>query len=90
MHVWITKHAHDRMQEMGITRNEVFDLLRNPDVTRPSKSGRTEANTAVADRYRWAAVYRIEDDTFILITLIWRTYDQYDRAGLDFVAEGAS
>lgn len=82
----LTKHALERMAEMGATAGDVEEILDNPSTTRPSRSyggGRMSAGTlAVSDSHPdWAVIYKVEDELKVVLTVVFRTDERYDRDG---------
>lgn len=82
MSVHFTRHARVRMAEMEVHPDDVEDLLRRPDLTRPAeKRGADECFLAVADRHPRLAVvyYRALDGSYVVVSVVWRTYERYER-----------
>jgi hypothetical protein len=73
----LTEHARLRAAEMHVETKRVKRLLRRPDVTRPSKLGRY---VAVSDSDpELAVVFVKENGTLVVITVLYRQLDWYDR-----------
>ena len=87
MDIRYTRHALDRMVEMGVGRDVVEDILRRPSLTRPSARGDRDngVRMAVSDSHpQYAVVYHPNDLThgpYVVVTVVFRTYDQYVREG---------
>ena len=71
---FFTKHALKRMSEMDVSRQEVFDALTDPDLDYPAQGNYPGQRTAVAGRI--AVAYNDE----VIVTILWRATNPYDRA----------
>jgi len=75
----LSEHARARCDEMHVETKRVKRLLREPDMTRPGhEPGRI---MAMSDKDPdLIVVYKVEDGEQIVITVLFRSYDRYDRA----------
>lgn len=69
---FLTRHALQRMTEMGLTRPEVVAVLREADVSWPSYLGRR-----VAAGGDIAAVF--DPRNRAVVTILWHTEEQWAR-----------
>lgn len=74
----ITRHAQERMVEMGITEDEVRAVLAAPEISYPAGPG-YNPNTTTVMGGRLALIVDPRPNGG-LITVLWRTYEQYERA----------
>ena len=74
----LTQHARQRCDEMRVGTKRVKQLLRNPDVVRCSYNDRW---LAVSDADPEIAVVfaKDPDGTCTVITVLYRSYDIYNR-----------
>ena len=85
--VRLSRHARERMTEMGATRDQIERIVLEAQVDRPTKKWhRGELNDrcrmAVHDDYPgWAVVYAPIDGVREVVTVLFRSYETYDRAG---------
>lgn len=78
----LTHHARERCAEMGVTTKRAKRIVQDPDVSRPAKAtGGDDGFIAVADHEPdIAVVYKLDGDVPVILTVVWRTYEPYDRA----------
>lgn len=79
--VHLTRHATDRMAEMDVSRREVEEAVRQPEVTWTTT--RTEGNahamiTAKLGRIT-VAWFEGRDGEAVVVTVLWNTQDRYER-----------
>lgn len=86
VNIRLTKHALNRAEEMGIPLGTVCDIVRRPNLTYCSKSRRgDDGMIAVRDDYPdWAVVYKLEGDRVLVTSVVFRTYEDYQRQGESF------
>lgn len=81
--VRFTFHAQKRMEEMGLSREQVQNALFYPDIDTCSKGstsndegfGRRALSGDIAVAYFW------DGDARIVVTVLPRTYEKYQRNG---------
>jgi hypothetical protein len=81
----VSPHARQRCQEMGISTKRAKRVVMRPDIVRPAnRPGRPKGayKMAVSDADPEIAVVFIETrcDRPVIVTVLWRTYETYDRA----------
>lgn len=83
----LTGHAKERMAEMGIDADEVYDTVRHPDVKYISDRHRAKGDREVRIKGRLAII--IENDKRI-VTVLWHTGDgrEWDRTTGSIQQEG--
>jgi hypothetical protein len=74
----LTHHARQRCLEMGVTTKRVKRMVRQPDVDRPSRGRR---RIAVRDDDPAIACVYEQDEPPLVITVLWRTQELYERHG---------
>lgn len=75
----LTKHARERAAEMGVCTKRIKRLLRNPTINRVGRDGRWVA-TSQADPDIAVVYAPDEQGRPVVITLLWRAAEAYDRA----------
>lgn len=80
----LTKHARERCTEMKVPAETVIDIVYNADLSYGPANGRVAKSSAHPE---YAVVYNPEDGTRPprIITVVFATDDDYDRAGTTFV-----
>lgn len=74
-------HARERCEEMGISTKVAKAIVKNPSVTRPGKPG-SPCMIAVSDAAPgYAVVYDPRCEPLVVVSVLFRTIDQYDRDG---------
>lgn len=68
MNVVLTDHARERAKEMGVSTNRVKSVVNEPSLVYPALG---YDNCSIAQREELAVVYATEDDTRIVITVLW-------------------
>lgn len=92
MRTHFTRHARVRMAEMNVPPTVVEEILLRPAVTRPADSrGADDCYLAVSDEHPEHAViyYRAQDGAFVVVSVVFRTYEKYERNGTGFLARAA-
>lgn len=83
----ISQHARERCAEMGISTKIAKQIIRRPDLIRPSRSvGGSEKGLVMvtSDRYpEYAVVYCPADE--VVVTVLFRTCERYRRDGAHFI-----
>jgi hypothetical protein len=84
----VSRHARERMAEMGVTLEDVEAIVNRPDVDRPTAKrmpdGSINQNCRMAvrdDRPDWAVVYARWGGPAEVVTVLFRRYERYDRDG---------
>lgn len=89
MRFWHSHHATERYVEMGISPGTAEDIVRFANVTYNSGQRKNQFRpcfTAFSDRHpKYAVVFQREDDFVRIVTVTFRTQDEYKRAGATFV-----
>lgn len=76
--VRLSDHARERCAEMGLPTRVAKRIVRSHDMSWAGAAGRTVAvSSAFPDL---AVVYAAKIDPPVVVTVLWRTQDQYDRA----------
>lgn len=78
--VGLTSHAVDRMREMGVKLEEVGEAVENWE-NRYSSGPAYPPGSEVRQAGRIAVIVRETDRGPILVTVLWRTTDAYERKG---------
>lgn len=71
----LSYHARQRCAEMGVTTKRAKRIVQDPDLVRPAQG----ALMAVSDADPDIAVVFTEETPPTIITVVWRTYETYDR-----------
>lgn len=74
----ITRHAGERIMEMGIADSELVDAILDPVIRYPSGPP-YDPDCITHLRGQIAVVVRMEHDRAVIITVLWWTQDQYVR-----------
>lgn len=69
----MTRHAHDRSLEMGVTRAQVVSVIEEPDTDYPGRPDRRGNERRVATRDDLAIVY--SPASSLAITVLWNQRD---------------
>jgi hypothetical protein len=69
---FLSRHALGRMDEMGLSRREVVDVLDRPEASWPSRGRRIAASGDIA------VVYAPENRA--VVTILWWTLEPWCRA----------
>lgn len=82
----LTRHARERCAEMGVSTRVAKAIVVAPDMTRPAPSQRhPEARMAISDAApEYAVVYKpgaAHNGADLVLTVLFRTYEQYVREG---------
>ncbi len=79
-HKWrLTPHAHERARDMGVSRDQILEVLREPDYDVPSAAQWYGPHRRIATREKIEIVYR--EDTKLIITILWtRAKKEWYRA----------
>lgn len=72
---FLSRHALERMAEMGIERPEVCAVLDDPVLTYTDAWGRFHSQAGRLDVVLGA------DDPDVVVTVLWRTDEDYRRGG---------
>lgn len=86
----MSRHALARCQEMGIPARLAKAIWRRPSVVRPSRSqdGREATLVTSADFPGYAIVVAPAHDGHpLVVTVVFQTYDQYDRQGTTYTTK---
>lgn len=76
-HYTLTRHTWHRLQEMGLTRADVLQIIEDPEITYDTSSHGTTEPRKIAARGPYAVVYNTY--TNAVVTVLHRTTDQYVR-----------
>jgi len=70
--LFFTHHAHDRLEERGVSQRQVYDTLKNPDDIQPSKKGlgRFVAEKHLETGQTLRVIYTEEGDFYVIISVI--------------------
>lgn len=92
MRIIHTSHAIDRCREMGVDLSVVADIVRWPSLTYSSgqrKGQRGACTTAVSDRHPdYAVVFQSDAEVVRIVTVTFRTAEDYDRNGTTYSVRG--
>jgi hypothetical protein len=80
----LTEHARERCREMGISTKVAKWIVLHADVRRPGKPG-SDALIATSDEHPGYAVVYAPEQPPLVITVVFRTVENYMRAGAEFV-----
>jgi hypothetical protein len=81
----LTKHARERMAEMGLTEAQVAEVLSAPEVSWTGENGRNSrpggAPATTAKRGPLTVVWfpAAERDDKVVVTILWNRPDRYSR-----------
>lgn len=78
----LTFHARERCREMGIRTKRVKDIVRMPDLVRTAQDGNL---IAVTDNEPDIAVVYSPEEPPVIISVLWRTYQDYERDGQTYL-----
>lgn len=78
----MSNHALERCKEMGVQAKRAKRIVRFPDQTWESDGGYIAIRS---DEPEIAVVYAIEGSVKVIVTVVWRTQDQYHRVPGGFV-----
>lgn len=78
----LTAHARRRCVEMEISTKVAKFIVKNADLRYPSQ---LEAMIAVCDEYPKYAVVYMPEQPPLIITVVFRSYDNYDRDGSNYI-----
>ena len=70
-----THHANDRLTERGVSKSEVYDTLKNPDITHLSEKGlgRLIAERRLKTGHTLRVIYTEDNEFYIVISVIRRS-----------------
>lgn len=80
----LTEHARERCIEMGISTKVAKFIVLNASVRRPGRAG-SDALIATCDTYPDYAVVYAPEQPPLIITVVFRTTENYVRAGASYV-----
>jgi len=75
----IRPHAIKRAQEMGVSQADIRSCVNEPEVSYPSHES-YGPNNWIAQRGGIAVAYAIELGIIVVVSVLERTQDQYERA----------
>lgn len=85
-------HARQRCQEMGISTKVAKRIVANAEVRYPGTPSANGDPTQVAlwtGDERYAVVYAEADDGPVVLTVLFKTLEFYERAGTTFIVKEA-
>lgn len=74
----LTPHARARCAEMGISTKVAKAIVRHADIVRPGYDGKF---MSVSDLHPKYAVVHTNETPPVIVSVVFRTYEHYDRAG---------
>lgn len=79
----LTRHARERCEEMGISTRVAKRIVQHADIRYPAQRNGTAATSKRHPEY--TVIYVVEDGVPIILTVVFRTTEQYVRAGNTFI-----
>ena len=83
--VTLSRHARERMAEMGVTAEQVCEVVRlGSSWPQSSRTSRLKGRLHWLQDYPLWAVVTAEDEPGLVITVVFRSTEEYERDGSSF------